>query len=331
MKKNLLIIIVLLLVSCNWKQEKKNRIKNTIKESLIKKNEVFKFTNDTKIGKINDADGYTNLREKPNTKSKIISKLLLNDFFFYNPNKTNKWYKVKDLKGNVGFVHKSRIREIIKPNIKIKYIEKGTKDTTIFSQKKYILDDITVRVRQLTIRRSNFCISNLVVYKKNTIIDSLGFVPESLGGDYGISKGEIVNKHLIFQKEGDYDGRTLIINNQGKIFNIKGGTSYYDGSSDLIFSIYSSDISGITVFDLKKDEQIFSNIDYELVPISIHKDFGNRYFMKTIGNETDKKEIWEFKFDLNRILRVEINYDEMNNENELELIKSGIIYCGCDE
>ena len=76
---------------------------------LIQKSEdISKY----KIGKINDPDGFSNLRIDKSSKSKIVSKIFENEYFFYLPTKTKDWYKVKDLNGNIGFIHKSRILEV---------------------------------------------------------------------------------------------------------------------------------------------------------------------------------------------------------------------------
>lgn len=124
------IILILSIISCNNKESKK-QLKNIEKELVVEnsinksekttENKVefvqnpileFEHNGESKIGQINDSDGYTNLRLKKNSKSKIISKITDNQYFFYLPKKTENWYKVKDLKGNVGFIHKSRITEV---------------------------------------------------------------------------------------------------------------------------------------------------------------------------------------------------------------------------
>lgn len=58
---------------------------------------------------INDADGYTNVRNEPNSKSKILFEI--NDdqeFKVINPSKNDSWWIIC-YKGNYGFMHKSKI------------------------------------------------------------------------------------------------------------------------------------------------------------------------------------------------------------------------------
>jgi hypothetical protein len=62
-------------------------------------------------GIINNADGYTNLREKSDSKSKIVGRLKINELFFYSPIGDSDWYPVKKTEtGKIaGYIHKSRI------------------------------------------------------------------------------------------------------------------------------------------------------------------------------------------------------------------------------
>ena len=74
---------------------------------------TFEHNGKSKIGQINDPDGYSNLRSGKSSQSNIIVKLLEDQYFFYLPHTTENWYKVKDLQGNIGFIHKSRISEVL--------------------------------------------------------------------------------------------------------------------------------------------------------------------------------------------------------------------------
>jgi len=69
----------------------------------------FSFSQEKK-GFIIDPDGYTNVREAANGKSKIISKIIDGEIFSYQENE-NYWYPVETYNGIKGFVHKSRIKE----------------------------------------------------------------------------------------------------------------------------------------------------------------------------------------------------------------------------
>lgn len=60
---------------------------------------------------INDLDAFTYVREKPSAKSRITSKLLANEIFFYTPIWGSNWYRVySDDDGlYIGYIYKKRI------------------------------------------------------------------------------------------------------------------------------------------------------------------------------------------------------------------------------
>ena len=61
------------------------------------------------LGKINDPDGYTNVREKPTTKSKILFKILDTEYFYYESSEIDDWCRITNMNGDSGFMHQSRI------------------------------------------------------------------------------------------------------------------------------------------------------------------------------------------------------------------------------
>ncbi len=55
---------------------------------------------------------------------------------------------------------------------------------------------------------------------------------QAVGGSYGLTNPIIINNHIILTKHGDYDGRTIVINENGQIFNIIVGENYIDEDAD---------------------------------------------------------------------------------------------------
>jgi len=196
-------------------------------------------------------------------------------------------------------------------------VNKTSKVTTIERQ----INDLKIIVRQVKslVESPNvpICKAEIMVSKNNILLDSLKFdAIEALGGCYGlIVYSPLIENHLIISKYGDYDGRTIVINEYGKIVSITGGNVYYDKESSLLFSIYDSDLSGFSIFDLKSDSVLVEMEDMSSRPIGFYKN-SNLYYIQTIDDETEELEIWEVEFDLHRILNVEI---------ELESIKDMIL------
>lgn len=187
------------------------------------------------------------------------------------------------------------------------------------TDKTYLLGDLKIQLNQYKSDGTEFyCKSEIIVYKNGKQLDYADFQPEPVGGNYGISSATKFNNHLIFTKHGDYDGRTLIINDKGQIFDIIGGENYLDEESELLFTIYESDLSGFAVFDLKTDSILLTMTDINERPMKFHKNFGNKYFMSCINDETDIKSIWDIEFELERIMQVDLDETDINSENELK-------------
>lgn len=64
-------------------------------------------------GIINDPDGYTNVRQGPGTKHKIIAKIQGNEIFFIEES-DNEWFLIYLIENNYleGYIHSSRVKRI---------------------------------------------------------------------------------------------------------------------------------------------------------------------------------------------------------------------------
>jgi hypothetical protein len=62
-------------------------------------------------GIINDPDGYSNVRDKPDKNSQITAKFIKDEVFYYTPTNDSDWWCVYKEEGGkqVGYIHKSRI------------------------------------------------------------------------------------------------------------------------------------------------------------------------------------------------------------------------------
>jgi len=108
---------------------------------------------------------------------------------------------------------------------------------------------------------SAFCRVWLTVKEGTRIVDNLFYADcEAVGGCSGVFYDYQPNKDfLIFSKFGDYNGQLIIVDSTGKIQKFLGGRYYLSNNLEYIFSIYDSDISGLTVFDLQRNELVFSS------------------------------------------------------------------------
>jgi hypothetical protein len=202
------------------------------------------------------------------------------------------------------------------------------------SRQIYELGNIQVELTQIKSDGKNFyCKSKLVTSRDQVLMDSISFIPEPVGGFYGISKPNRFANHLVFTKFGDYDGRTILVNDKGRILNIIGGENYVDSASKLLFTIYDSDVSGFAVFNLTSDSTLLEMSEIEDRPISFHKAFGERYFMLSSNDETEErdKSVWEIEFELERIMQVDLDTNQINQSNILSTWTSEEVFCECEE
>ena len=202
------------------------------------------------------------------------------------------------------------------------------------SKKIYKIGNIQVELTQTQSDGKNFnCKSKILTSIGKDLIDSISFTPEPVGGHYGISKPNRIERHLVFTKHGDYDGRTILVNEQGKILSIIGGENYLDSETQLLFTIYDSDLSGFAVFDLNSDSVLLEMLEIEDRPISFHRAFGERYFILSSNDETDEsdKAIWEIEFELERIMQVDLDTSQINESNILKTWTLEDVNCECEK
>lgn len=178
------------------------------------------------------------------------------------------------------------------------------------------IDNISVVIKQYKSLSSSpdipYCKAYIYLLRDNIAFDSVEFNDiDPVGSDYGllIYKG-LINNHLVISKFGDYDGRTILINDKGRVFNIMGGYGYADTTTGLLFSIYNSDLFGFSVFDLHKDSEILEINDTEDEPVEFYNDSSNTYFLKTINDDTQQENFWKINFQDKKVLLLGKNADK---------------------
>jgi hypothetical protein len=135
---------------------------------------------------IDDKDGFTNIREEPNMKSKIVGNVKEGELFFCFSNEKHKdWFAV-DVKNNYnlsGYVHKSRI----------KFVEELPK----LKKRKSIKDTIYIKNDSITLKMviGDFKSAKHKLTKDNNFISKIdGKRP--MGVDGGLPKTELQSIQL---------------------------------------------------------------------------------------------------------------------------------------
>ena len=66
--------------------------------SISNKMSAKKIHNNLRLlGRINDADGYVNVRKEANEKSMIVGKINMGERFYYTPNSNSSWWKIQKM------------------------------------------------------------------------------------------------------------------------------------------------------------------------------------------------------------------------------------------
>jgi len=198
------------------------------------------------------------------------------------------------------------------------------------------IGDITVEIAQYKpidyIKSKFYCSADIKIFKNETLIDSIVFNEiEPVGGHFGLLVyPNVIMNHLIITKYGDYDGRTIIINDQGQIYSTIGGYVFVDYENGYLFSSYDSDYTGISVFDLKNDVELLKIIDIESRPFEFYKAYGNRYFFQAKHDESDGLSIWEIELSMKRIMQVDLTIDKFRNNKLERLADYKSLQINCD-
>lgn len=173
-------------------------------------------------------------------------------------------------------------------------------DTFMFNDYKIELIQAKLRDYKTFDSTAAFCRIWLTVKKGNAVIDKL-FINdcEAVGGCSGIyvSKEQSRKDYFILSKFGDYDGRILIIDTTGKIKSFIGGHYYLSADNKYLFSPYNSDLSGLTVYDLSKNQVLFSADTIQTYLADFYY-FDNTYFSIVIDDVKKNTQTDIVTFDL---------------------------------
>jgi hypothetical protein len=253
-------------------------------------------TGKPEIGVIWDADGNANVRSEPKTDSKVIGRLRQNELLYFIRS-GNLWWKVTATRWGEdvsvspppppernGYIHSSRIVPIT--NLSISEIEtfygpewKKEKMETRFGSIKITLfnADRIGNADLYTVPESNSAYLEIKIQDHKPVrkyypdINGLGgaadvrFVPVSSMPDF-----------RFFVKNGDYDGRTIIVSKDGRVADIEGGGFIL--FDHFLISERGTDCCGEPiVWDLNSWKKVYDLLDDSCIEIASEPQFS--YFI----------------------------------------------------
>jgi hypothetical protein len=178
-------------------------------------------------------------------------------------------------------------------------------DKFIIKKEQRTLGTITIDLTQTKPTKQSesgqfSCRTWLTIKNKNKLIKELAQDADAVGGCSGLFLPDSQpNKDLIIiSKFGDYDGRLYIINGKGELKDYSGGTFYVSNDNKYLFSNYNSDLSGVTIVDLTKNELIYTGVLKQYLADWYFQD--GQYFAVVSEDVKAKGETGLLIFDFNR-------------------------------
>ncbi len=119
---------------------------------------------------------------------------------------------------------------------------------------------ITTMVSPKVSTNSFSCRTWLTIQKNDKILKQKFYEIDPVGGCSGLffPPTQPIDNYFIFSKFGDYEGETLLVDKTGKLIVLTGGSFSISADEKYLFSVWDSDYSGITIFDIKSGKTILS-------------------------------------------------------------------------
>ena len=179
---------------------------------------------------------------------------------------------------------------------------------------------------------AKFCRVVLKIRKGNAVIDSLLIEGcDAVGGCSGIyvADEQPSKDYFVLSKFGDYDGRILIVDTSGSIQSFFGGHYFVSADNRYLFSPYSSDLPGLTVLDLSKNQVLYTSDTLHTYPADFYYS-GSQYFATVLDDSgvIDPTRVAFFNFDTNKFILSKVDHAYMKKAIKLKG-HSNITYGPC--
>lgn len=175
-------------------------------------------------------------------------------------------------------------------------------DQLVISEKNFEFLSYTIKIIQYKRNKPvpedypHFCTSEIHIISNNAVINIIQFKDiEPVGWHFGVflPKSQELKSHFILFKYGDYDCRTIIVDNNGKTHNLGGGDYSIYKNKYLIMRHHQDGIIGFTIFNLLENQISFTTKeDGALVNLYLYN--SNLYY-KWIKYEYLGADAWETK------------------------------------
>jgi len=202
---------------------------------------------------------------------------------------------------------------------------------------KFRIEIRQVKNKEVTNSQSDFyCRAWLSVTLGNKIIQQIYYPsidPVGSCGGLFIPDKQPVKDYFIISKLGDYDGKIFILDKNGKFTEKSGGPFSISKDHHYLFSNFYSDLSGLTVYDLRKKLVLFSDT---IAPIRLANWYykEGHYFAEIEdpkANSVNHTQIAIFDLKTNKLVltNVDPNYTKPSNKLATYNDNRNIKDCSC--
>ncbi len=191
------------------------------------------------------------------------------------------------------------------------------------SHREYPQGDISVRVIQVkrvdnaSGKAPSYCRAWLEIWKASRLLRQFYFDDiEPVGGGYGIfvPERQPFPNNFIAVKEGDYDGRLLLISKDGSAVDLPGGPYFATPDRRYLIGLHSRDSNSLVIIDVAKRKVVLDG-DKEGVP-EIHSWYmdDRGYFFTEVDQTDNEKELKGavYRLDLKHLRIVKVKMRSAN-------------------
>jgi hypothetical protein len=300
--------------------------------------------NRSEIGIIKDSDGYTNIRSAPQISSKVIGRSNQNDFVYFIKS-DSPWWKLTTRYGEGvsidpppppeqnGYIHSSRIvpiKELSISQIQGLYgqewkkekrdIKLGNVDIAMFNA------DRIGHGGPQKIPDSNSAYLEIRIQGKKPIRKYYPDI-EGLGGPAGVYVRYVPVPLMpdlrFFVKDGDYDGRTIIVTKDGRVADLDGGGFLI--YQHFLISRTGADCCGEPlIWNLKVWKEVYDLRNDASIDIGINPQFSYFIASRNLYLKVDANESAALFLRLNEQGKFVRDLDPPPMEEEMKLLSEDI-------
>jgi hypothetical protein len=196
-------------------------------------------------------------------------------------------------------------------------IEHDKSDSSTTTKSHYKFGNVEIILEQNKGKYPTYCNAWLKIEKNGKILHKRKYIKiEPLGGGYGlfVPSKQPSQKYFLVNKNGDYNGRSLLIDQDGNLIDLPGGLYFITDDNRYLFIEHEEDCCNeLRVFDLELGKVVFSVSpeksdnsdvgDYE--SITYYKKNKNVYVIFSYDGDTSNK-IFKYNYETNTLVRDKI-------------------------